>query len=1572
MGASGVGRPHQSPPAMHRRLAWALSVAVSAVFLASLLAAGPAVARTVILDGFPPLTQVEGGEPEPDLVAPEVYPGPDEIPGVMAAGGPPPAPEGGAGSMSGVPAYVWRHGCGPTSAGMVLGYWDGHGFPDLVPGDAGSQTASVDAMVASTEHYNDYGVPRDDSGAILADKSQLGGAHASNCVADFIHTSWSSDSLRYGWSMVTTSTSATYGISYGMEAYALLANAAYGSSSLSQRVDTNITAGWTAFVAEIDAGRPTVFLVDTEGDALTDHMVAVFGYEQTGGKNYYICYNTWDTAVHKYEYRARASGVTWGVAYASYFLPTLYSISGTVTSGGSGLGGVLVDAGGHSATTASDGTYTISGLPPTTYTVTPSKTDFVFSPASLSVTVGPNASGKDFAATSTLTYSISGQVTSSGSPLSGVIVDAGGGHSATTAADGTYAIAGLTPATYTVTPSKSEYTFSPASLSVTVGPNATGKDFAATQNTYTVTGTITSGGSGLPGVTVAAGSATTTTAADGTYTIAGLAAAAYTVTPSKTEYVFSPASLSVTVGPSASGKDFAATQETYTISGAVTSGGSGLSGVVVSAGGASATTGSNGIYTITGLIAGDYSVTPSKAEYTFTPPSLSVSLGPNASGNDFAATQNTYGISGTIATDGGTPVGGVYVDAGGGHTDTTASDGTYAIGDLVAGTYTVTPSASGYTFGPVSLSVTVGPDATGQGFEATQDPGTFSVSGTVTVGGAGLPQVLVDAGGGFTTSTGANGAYTISGLPAGLYTLTPSKAEYSFSPVSISVNVGGQGDLTGKDFAATQNTYAISGTIAVGGVGLASVTVAAGGQSATTDADGKFSITGLVAGTYTVTPARAEHSFSPASTSVTVGPSATGKDFTATQNTYAVSGTVTFGGSGLSGVQVTAGGSSATTGADGKYSIAGLTAGSYTVTAAKAPYTFSPGSRGVTVGPSAAGADFTADRTYAVSGSVTLGGSGLPGVTVSAGGQTATTAADGTYTISGLTAGTYTVTPSRSEYAFSPTTQPATVGPDAAGLDFAAAQVTYSIAGSAKVGDVGLAGVSISAGGSTTTTAADGTFTISGLAAGSYTVTPSLGEYTFSPSSLSVTLGPNATGQAFTATQKTYTISGTVAAGGVGVSGVTVATGGKSVTTTDSGAYSITGLVAGTYTVTASKAGYVTTPASLAVTVGPDATGRSFAAAPTYGISGSITAGGRGLGGVTVSVGGQSCITAADGTYSLSGLVAGGYTITPSKAEYGFLPASLPVTVGPSTTGRDFTATQNTYTIAGTISSGGSGLPGVAVSAGGQSAVTGSNGSYTISGLVAGEYVVTPSKAEYTFSPASMSAALGPNATGVNCTATRRTYTISGRVTGSSGRHRPGRGGNRDDSDGWHLRLLRPRVGRLHGHPVEERLCLWASLQERHDRARRNEPGFRRRGRLQPHVAQRLVDALCASVRGDWLHRRHPWGSRAQRRYVGPDHRAVRVVERPSRSGRRLLDQASALGRSGRGRHARSGRQPHSSPEGWLADGWQPVPRRHRLAKHLRPIGRQYGISVPGCRQRVGSLLWLGIRPGQLELPTRT
>ncbi|MCX6868859.1 MAG: hypothetical protein NTV46_22185, partial [Verrucomicrobia bacterium] len=78
----------------------------------------------------------------------------------------------------------------------------------------------------------------------------------------------------------------------------------------------------------------------------------------------------------------------------------------------------------------------------------------------------------------------------------------------------------------------------------------------------------------------------------------------------------------------------------------------------------------------------------------------------------------------------------------------------------------------------------------------------------------------------------------------------------------------------------------------------------------------------------------------------------------------------------------------------------------------------------------------------------------------------------------------------------------------------------------------------------------------------------------------------------------------------------------------------------------------------------------------TYSISGKVTLNGVGLAGVTVSDGTRSAVTAAAGTYTITGVPdAATYTVTPSLSGYSFTPASASVPVmGVNVTGKDFTA----------------------------------------------------------------------------------------------------------------------------------------------------------------------------------------------------------------------------------------------------------------------------------------------------------
>jgi hypothetical protein len=158
---------------------------------------------------------------------------------------------------------------------------------------------------------------------------------------------------------------------------------------------------------------------------------------------------------------------------------------------------------------------------------------------------------------------------------------------------------------------------------------------------------------------------------------------------------------------------------------------------------------------------------------------------------------------------------------------------------------------------------------------------------------------------------------------------------------------------TAKVTTSATATFSISGS-----AGTSGATVTAGSSSATSDASNNYSVAGLAAGTYTVTPSKSGCTFSPSSASVTItSANVTGINFTATCTapTFTISGNV-----GTSGATVTAGSSSATSDASGNYSMSGFAAGTYTVTPSKTGCTFSPASSSVTITSANVTANFTA------------------------------------------------------------------------------------------------------------------------------------------------------------------------------------------------------------------------------------------------------------------------------------------------------------------------------------------------------------------------------------------------------------------------------------------------------------------------------------------------------------------------------------------------------------------------------------------------------------------------------------
>ena len=324
---------------------------------------------------------------------------------------------------------------------------------------------------------------------------------------------------------------------------------------------------------------------------------------------------------------------------------------------------------------------------------------------------------------------------------SSVTVTLGGAANATTLTDnsGKYSFTGLTPGNYTVTPTKSGYSYTPASQNETISTsNLTQVNFTVSGTVWTsfnLSGTITpsAGGSGATVTLTGAANAETTADSGGNYSFAGLAPGNYTVTPSKSGYSYIPASQNETITASSlSGVNFSdssTTPTSFSLSGLISpaAGGSGATVTLNGAAHAATTADSAGNYSFTGLAPGNYTVTPSKSGYSYTPASQNETISASSlSGVNFSdsnTTPTSFSLSGTISPAAGGS-GATVTLSGAAHAATTAdSGGNFSFTELPSGTYGITPTKTGYSFSPSgqNASITTA-DVTGIKFTATQLP----------------------------------------------------------------------------------------------------------------------------------------------------------------------------------------------------------------------------------------------------------------------------------------------------------------------------------------------------------------------------------------------------------------------------------------------------------------------------------------------------------------------------------------------------------------------------------------------------------------------------------------------------------------------------------------------------------------------------------------------------------------------------------------------------------------------------------------------------------------------------------
>ena len=785
---------------------------------------------------------------------------------------------------------------------------------------------------------------------------------------------------------------------------------------------------------------------------------------------------------------------------------TAFAISGTITGGAGAT--VILNGVAHLTTTAdSSGNYSFPGVTGGSYTVTPALAGLVFVPTNLAAPVsGANVSGVNFAIPQGCPCDTLWQ------PASAPAVVDAGDHSSVEVgvkfqSDTAGVITGI------------RFYKSAANTGVHIGNlwSSTGTLLA----TATFVSESSSGWQQVFFATPVAITASTVYVASyfapaghyagdsGFFASAGvdappLHALANGVSGTNGVYTYGSASAFPTSSYNSANYWVDAIYEpSFTVSGTITGAvGSGTTVTLAGPFSLTATADASGNYNFPAVTSGTYTATPASATASFTPSSQNVVVnGANVAIASFSATPNSYSITGTISGTGGAGAT-VTLSGAASQTVTASTAGVYTFPNLANGSYTVTPTNSGFTFTPPSQAVTV------NGANATANFGSaalFTISGTISgAGGAGASVVLSGASSA-TVTANSSGVYTFPLVPNGSYTVTPNNNGFVFTPPNQAVTVSGANATV--NFSSAAPTYVISGTITGTGGSGATVTLS-GAASATVTANtsGVYTFPAVPNGSYTVTPAHTGFIFTPASQAVTVSGASKAANFTAIA-VYTISGTLS--GAGASGATVNLTGSatgSVTTTSTGTYTFT-VPNGSYTVTPTKTGYSFTPANQAVTVSGANKTANFNSVAVYTISG--TISGPGASGATVTlTGSATATVTANtsGVYTFAPVPNGSYTITPTKAGFGYTPASQAVTVSGANKTANFSSV-VTYTISGTIS-GSAG-SGATVKLTGAATATVtsnSSGAYSFTGLANGSYTVTPSKFGHFYSPSQQAVTV----------------------------------------------------------------------------------------------------------------------------------------------------------------------------------------------------------------------------------------------------------------------------------------------------------------------------------------------------------------------------------------------------------------------------------------------------------------------------------
>jgi len=791
--------------------------------------------------------------------------------------------------------------------------------------------------------------------------------------------------------------------------------------------------------------------------------------------------------------------------------------------------------------------------------------------------------------------------------------------------------------------------------------------------------------------------------------------------------------------------------------------------------------------------------------------------------NNYQMLAASAAASGTVVNNQGTLVTFATVTAtrtstGEEFTAETNNNGYYAF-ELSPGTYQFQASKTGYTSSAirtVAIQVEQNVNINNYGGPLQLTINLYSLDGyVVNPGGEPISLANVICTSGATTyeyTTGDNGYYDIDVGP-GTWTLTASKPAFWLSttlpPIQV-INTGSTHNIT-----LTPSANIISGVVYKGAV-LANndavvKAIPAAGQIEETvvNQQGNYQLS-LASGNYQVNAYLTGYtSPTPVNLTLEVGQTVSGVNLVLTPNPSYISGKVTYDGvQPVSGATVTSGSVTATTNAQGNYTL-NVAAGLHTVNASKTGYvTASSPQVNVAAGQTLSNINITiTPNASTINGTVGSSGQAVYQAAVTARKTTTNaistlqTLQNGTYSF-GLSFGTYWVKASKTGMiAIAPESLQVVINPGATvnNIDFNLIPNIGNISGSVLYNNQAVPSAQVTL---VSTTNATVTFNTQSNYYGIFNVAVTPGhQYSLSvsktgyvpASDTSATVQPSTT-QDFTfnltqlqcqITGKVYALPGNTFLSGATVTAVSTTTGATYTATANNvGTYSLN-VNAGAYQITASKAGYTSIQQSTSVTAGQTLSNYHFYLQPNYaGLQGFIkqSSNQQPIANALVTVTevntqtGASIQTDATGFYSFTQLFQGSYNITVTHSQYQTGQVNGLILLGGATTTQNINLTALNGSMAGTVVNFyNQGLSGVTITAqrsagGSYTAQTASNGTYTLSNLPSGTYNLTAAKTGYTVDDTlNISLSAGQAKTGINFQIIANTGIIVGKVNSTQG-----------------------------------------------------------------------------------------------------------------------------------------------------------------------------------------------------------